>query len=81
MQSSRGGCQVWWSFVDDVVLLASSNCDLQLGLGWFAADSEAVGMKISTSKSEAVSFVDCPLWVWEELLPQVVEFKYHGGGE
>ena len=41
-------------FADDVVLLASSVCDLQHSLDRFAAECEAAGMKISTSKSEAV---------------------------
>ncbi len=40
-------------FADDVVLLASSYCDIQHTLGQFAAECE-VGMKVSTSKSEAV---------------------------
>ena len=52
-------------FVDDVVLLASLNGDLQLSLGTFTANAEAGGMKISTSKSEAVvlslKMVVCPL--------------------
>ncbi|TWW53801.1 hypothetical protein D4764_0263840 [Takifugu flavidus] len=39
---------------DDVVLLASSARDLQLSLDRFAAACEAAGMKISTSKSEAM---------------------------
>ncbi|TWW63998.1 hypothetical protein D4764_03G0010060 [Takifugu flavidus] len=55
-------------FADDVVLLASSARDLQLSLDRFAAACEAAGMKISTSKSEAM----------EEILPQVEEFKYLG---
>ena len=41
-------------FADDVVLLASSNSDLQLSLAWFATKCQAVGMRISTSKSEAM---------------------------
>ncbi|TWW54789.1 hypothetical protein D4764_0289820 [Takifugu flavidus] len=53
---------------DDVVLLASSARDLQLSLDQFATACEAAGMKISTSKSEAM----------EEILPQVEEFKYLG---
>ena len=51
-------------FVDDVVLLASSNRDLQLSLGQFGAECEVVGMRISTSNSEALILsqkrVDCP---------------------
>ena len=41
-------------FADDVVLLAFLNSDLQLALGRFAAECEAAGMTISTSKSEAM---------------------------
>ena len=66
-------------FADDMVLLASSNSDLQLSLGRFAAECEAVGMKISPSKSEAMVLswksVECPFWVGGESLPQVEEFK------
>ena len=38
--------------VDDVVLLDPSSQDLQHVLGWFAAECEVAGMRISTSKSE-----------------------------
>ncbi|TWW77601.1 hypothetical protein D4764_12G0009910 [Takifugu flavidus] len=69
-------------FADDVVLLASSACDLQLSLDRFATACEAAGMKISTSKSEAMVLnrkkVECLLRVKEEILPQVEEFKYLG---
>ncbi|TWW80203.1 R2 Retrovirus-related Pol polyprotein from type I retrotransposable element [Takifugu flavidus] len=69
-------------FADDVVLLASSARDLQLSLDRFAAACEAAGMKISTSKSEAMVLnrkkVECLLRVKEEILPQVEEFKYLG---
>ena len=69
-------------FADDVVLLASSNLDLQHALGRFAAECEAAGMRISTSKSEAMVLdrkkVVCPLRVGGEVLPQVEEFKYLG---
>ncbi|KAI3374936.1 hypothetical protein L3Q82_021463 [Scortum barcoo] len=41
-------------FADDVVLLASSGQDLQHVLERFAAECEAAGMRISTSKSEAM---------------------------
>uniref|UniRef100_A0A671WJG1 Reverse transcriptase domain-containing protein n=1 Tax=Sparus aurata TaxID=8175 RepID=A0A671WJG1_SPAAU len=41
-------------FADDVVLLAPSGRDLQHALGRFAAECEAAGMRISTSKSEAM---------------------------
>ncbi|TWW68222.1 hypothetical protein D4764_19G0000200 [Takifugu flavidus] len=69
-------------FADDVVLLTSSARDLQLSLDRFAAACEAAGMKISTSKSEAMVLnrkkVECLLRVKEEILPQVEEFKYLG---
>uniref|UniRef100_A0A8C6KT40 Reverse transcriptase domain-containing protein n=1 Tax=Nothobranchius furzeri TaxID=105023 RepID=A0A8C6KT40_NOTFU len=69
-------------FADDVVLLASSSSDLQLLLGRFAAECEAAGMRISTSKSETMVLdrkrVACQLRVGGEVLPQVEEFKYLG---
>ena len=69
-------------FADDVVLLASSDRDLQLSLDRFAAECEAAGMKISTSKSESMVLnrkrVECTLRVGDEILPQVEEFKYLG---
>ena len=39
---------------DDVVLMAPSACDLQQSQDRFAAKCEAAGMRISTSKSEAM---------------------------
>jgi len=67
-------------FADDVVLLPTSDRDLQHALGRFAAECEAVGMRVSTSKSEAMvlcrKMVDCSLRVGNELLPQAKEFKY-----
>ncbi|TWW81867.1 hypothetical protein D4764_01G0016820 [Takifugu flavidus] len=67
---------------NDVVLLASSARDLDLSLDRFAAACEAAGMKISTSKSEAMVLnqkkVECLLQVKEEILPQVEELKYLG---
>ncbi|KAK3520456.1 hypothetical protein QTP70_024071 [Hemibagrus guttatus] len=69
-------------FADDVVLLASSGLDLQHALGHFAAEREAAGMRVSTSKSEAMVLdrkkVACTLQVGGEVLPQVEEFKYLG---
>ncbi|KAK0135127.1 hypothetical protein N1851_029060 [Merluccius polli] len=85
-------------FADDVVLLDSSDRDLQHfvlwtwrrlttvspppALGRFAAECEVVGMKVSTSKSEAMVLcwktVECSLRVGSELLPQVKEFQYLG---
>ncbi|KAI3373161.1 hypothetical protein L3Q82_006482 [Scortum barcoo] len=41
-------------FADHVVLLASSNQDLQHVLGQFAAECEGAGIRISTSKSKAM---------------------------
>ncbi|KAK3517424.1 hypothetical protein QTP70_009918 [Hemibagrus guttatus] len=67
-------------FADDVVLLAPSSLDLQHALGHFAAECEAAGMRVSTSKSEAMVLdrkkVACTLQVGGEVLPQVEEFKY-----
>ena len=67
-------------FADDVVLMASSAVDLQRSLDQFAAECEAAGMRISTSKSEAMVLsrkpVDCLLQVGNVSLPQVKEFKY-----
>ncbi len=67
-------------FAKVVVPMASSVCDLQHSLDWFAAKCETAGMKISTSKSEAMVLsrkpVDCPLRVGNESLPQVKEFRY-----
>ncbi|KAK3521336.1 hypothetical protein QTP70_003461 [Hemibagrus guttatus] len=69
-------------FADDVVLLAPSSLDLQHALGRFAAECEAAGMRVSTSKSEAMVLdrkkVACILQVGGEILPQVEEFKYLG---
>ena len=69
-------------FADDVVMLALSGCDLQLSLERFAAECEAAGMRISTTKSETMVLsrkrVECPLRVGNEILPQVEEFKYLG---
>ncbi|KAK3541999.1 hypothetical protein QTP86_009835 [Hemibagrus guttatus] len=66
----------------DVALLAPSSLDLQHALGRFAAECEAAGMRVSTSKSEAMVLdrkkVACTLQVGGEVLPQVEEFKYLG---
>ncbi|KAK3549143.1 hypothetical protein QTP70_033348 [Hemibagrus guttatus] len=66
----------------DVVLLAPSSLDLQHALGRFAAECEAAGMRLSTSKSEAMVLdrkkVACTLQFGGEVLPQVEEFKYIG---
>ncbi|KAK3563836.1 hypothetical protein QTP86_002735 [Hemibagrus guttatus] len=59
-----------------------SSLDLQHVLGCFAAECEAAGMRVGTSKSEAMVLdrkkVACTLQVGGELLPQVEEFKYLG---
>ncbi|KAK3516473.1 hypothetical protein QTP70_016707, partial [Hemibagrus guttatus] len=56
--------------------------DLQHALERFAAECEAAGMRVSTSKSEAMVLdrkkVACTLQVGGEVLPQVEEFKYLG---
>jgi len=69
-------------FADYVVLLATSDRDLQHALEQFAAKREAVRMRVSTSKSEAMVLcrktVECSLRVGSELLPQAKEFKYLG---
>ena len=69
-------------FADDVVLLAPSHECLQHALKQFAAECDAVSMRISTSKSESMVLsqkrIECPLQVEEENLPQVKEFKYLG---
>uniref|UniRef100_A0A8C6MBU3 Reverse transcriptase domain-containing protein n=1 Tax=Nothobranchius furzeri TaxID=105023 RepID=A0A8C6MBU3_NOTFU len=69
-------------FADDAVLLALSERDLQLSLEWFAAESEAAGMRICSSKSETMVLirkrVECLLRVRDEVLPQMEEFKYLG---
>ena len=74
---------VWFLlFADDVVLLASSVRNLQLSLDRFTAECQAAGMRIGTSKSEALVLsqkkVKCPLRVGKEILPQAAYFKYLG---
>uniref|UniRef100_A0A8C6LI62 Reverse transcriptase domain-containing protein n=1 Tax=Nothobranchius furzeri TaxID=105023 RepID=A0A8C6LI62_NOTFU len=44
-------------FADDVVLLASSERDLQFSLERFAAECESAGMRISSSKSETMVLI------------------------
>jgi len=67
-------------FVDNVVLLATADHDLQHALRWFAAECEAVGMRVSTSKSEAMvlcwKMAECSLRVGSEWLLQVKVFNY-----
>lgn len=65
-----------------MVLLASSSHDLQLVLGLFAAKCEEAGMRISTSKFEAMALswkgVECTHWIQNESLPRVEKFKHMG---
>ncbi|KAK3572560.1 hypothetical protein QTP86_000430 [Hemibagrus guttatus] len=60
----------------------ASCLDLQHALGCFVAECEAAGMRVSTSKSEAMVLdqkkVACTLQIGGEVLPQVEEFKYLG---
>ncbi|KAI3375230.1 hypothetical protein L3Q82_021733, partial [Scortum barcoo] len=70
-------------FADDVVLMASSGQDLQHVLERFAAECEAAGMRISTSKLRGHGSRPEKGWralsrVGGEVLPQVEEFKYLG---
>ena len=48
-------------FADDEVLMAPSACDHQHSLDRFAAECEVAGMRISTSKSEAMVFSRKPM--------------------
>lgn len=76
-------------FADDAVLLVSSNGDLQLELGRFAAECQAVGMTISMSQAQAMLLswkgVDCKLRVSEqtndsaEIIKKKVFCKYSNG--
>lgn len=65
---------------DNVVLLSSSCMDLQLSLEQLATECEAAGIRISSSKSEAMVLswkrVECSLQVKKKVLPQVQDFQY-----
>lgn len=65
-----------------MVLLASLFTDLQLLLEWCTIEDEAIGMWISTSKTEAVVLsqkrMACSLQAGWDVLYQVEEFKYFG---
>ncbi|KAK3523520.1 hypothetical protein QTP70_001888 [Hemibagrus guttatus] len=74
---------VWSLYNRSRSLVRIASClDLQHALGHFAAECEAAGMRVSTSKSEAMVLdwkkVACTLQVGGEVLPQVEEFKYLG---
>ncbi|KAL7853999.1 hypothetical protein AOLI_G00208430 [Acnodon oligacanthus] len=68
-------------FSDDVLLVGSHGC-LQHSLEWFAAECEAVGMRVSASKSESMVLagkrIACSLQVRGKDLSQMEEFKYLG---
>lgn len=64
-------------FGDDLVLLASSDHDLQLLLEWFAAECEVAGIRIITSKSKTKRHSTL-FWVRDQVLPQVEEFNNLG---
>ncbi len=53
-----------------------------VSLDWFTTECEAAGMRISTSKSDAMVLrgkpVDCQLREGNESLPEGKEFKYLG---
>lgn len=76
---SLGTSDLRLCFADDVALWASSFCDLQHALGWFAAECEGAMMRVCTSKSEAMVLcqktMNCPLQVGGEFLPRVKELK------
>ncbi len=56
-------------FVDDVVLLASSDSDLQHKLGKFTVECKAVGMRLSTSKAMVLRWI-APSDLWVSLCPK-----------
>lgn len=62
-------------FADEVVSLASLDRDLKHTVRGFAAECEAAGMRVSTSKSETVVLhwktMDSCFWAESVLLPQV----------
>lgn len=69
-------------FADDLWMAASSAQDLQSSLDRVAAECEAAGMRISTSKTETLVLsrqpVDCNIQVSGSQIRQVEEFKYLG---
>lgn len=64
--------------LNDMVLLALSNSDLQLTLGQFVAKYYVAGLKIKSSKSEAIRDKrgDCQLWIREGFLPPKVQISH-----
>ena len=80
---SIGSCKISrLLFADDLVLLASTESDLQCQLNAFARACDKAGMKISTSKTEVFHLsrnpTQCNLQVGETALKQVEKFKYLG---
>ena len=78
-----GRCNIFrLLFADDLVLLASSESDLQHALSGFTTDCDTAGIKISTSKTEVLRLsrnpVQCSLQVGGISLKQVEKFKYLG---
>ena len=78
-----GSCKVSrMLFADDLVLLASSECDLQRALNVFSDACDDAGMKISTAKTEVLHLSrnpgQCSLQVRGTALKQVEKFKYLG---
>ena len=61
-------------FVDDLVLLASSESNLQHALNGCAAARDIAGVKISTSKTDTTSFKkSCPMFSanWRRIIEAV----------
>lgn len=68
-----GGLRIWsLVFAGDAVLLASWDHDLQLAL------ELSVEKRISASMSKTMvprqKRVECPLWIWDRLLPEIEKF-------
>lgn len=68
-------CIAFLLLADDVVQLASSDCDLQSALRWSAAECEAAGDE-DHHLQVCRRTVDCSFGVGSESLPQVKDFKY-----
>ena len=69
-------------FADDLVLLASSESDLQHALNGFAAACDIAGIKISTSKTVVLHLSRNPIQCFSQVgsgsLKQVEKLKYLG---
>lgn len=68
-----------------MVSLDFSERDLQHTFDWFAAKYEAAGMRVNTSKSEAMVLcrkaVDCSLELGSELPPKVIVILFTSEGK